>query len=322
MMKKGLYTFIKLILIIHSLVGYSQNLDIYRLTTYASNNGNEFGFVSLTDGFPFSEHPDSLVIANEHLGNLDLDVVDDNLHELDSANRKRFLSRLNIKESDKLFLYHLIKDTIYTLKVSDLALVAHLTPYEPQLPIPDYDYYIGLKIKENQLSMEEVFDYGNNFVAIGQSCPFQTGELEPIIWKKMVTENFPLFHKVKNLPSDLDGFQVQDIYEYNLGSLTYYMMNYANKNNAEIRHLIVVDSLTNQLVYNKLFLVEGDHDLTPLATSFSEDKSAYQYQWTGKLFKNKSSIIYNVVEPWFGCKRIYFVDEEELPIRISCDNRH
>lgn len=322
MIKKGLYTSILLLFITQSLVSYSQNLNIYRLTSYSSNNEDEFGFVSLTDGFPFSEHPDSLAIANKHLGNLDLDIVADNLHELDPVKRKQFLSRLNIQESDKLFLYHLIKDTIYTLKISDLVLVAHLTPYEPQLPVPDYDYFIGLKINEHQLSMKEVFDYGNNFIAIGENCPFQTGQLKPIIWKKMAAEKFLSFHEMKNLPNDLDSFEPQEIFKCNMDGLTYYVMNYKDKNDAEIRHLIVVDSLTNQLVYNKLFLVEGDHDLPLLATSFSEDKSAYQYQWAGKLFKNKPSIIYNFVEPWFGCKRIYFVDEEALPIRIRCDNRH
>lgn len=317
-MKQVRNLFFLMPLVFQTLSANSQNLDIYRLSTYYSDEGDNFGFVSLTDGFPFSDHPDSLVIAGENLGNINLDAVKDNSHTLDPIYRQRFLSRLHIEESDQLYIYHLLKDTIYTFNVSDLPLVAYLTPYEPQLPIPDNDYFIGFKLKNIPESMNI---HGADFVSISKACPFQTGKLNPMIWTEMETESFPYFHKVKDLPSELDSFHVRDIYQYNLEGLAYYVMSYAKPHRTEIRHLLIVDALTNQLVYDKVFLQEGDYDLINLNVK-RHDESSSDCQWAGKLFNNEPTIFFNFIQPMFGCNSLYFVDEKQSTIEISCDNRH
>ncbi|NOQ74592.1 MAG: hypothetical protein GQ574_21450 [Crocinitomix sp.] len=320
-MKIFRFTLLLILIIFSPIYGDGQESKIYRLSEYYIVDGPQFGFVSLTDGFPFSEHPDSLVIADEHLGNLDLEAVGDNAHTLNSIYRQRFLSRLGIKESDKLYIYHLVEDTIYTFEVSDLALVAYLTPYEPQLPIPDSDYYIGFEIKSKLLDMHELGNYRNDFVSIGKDCPFQVGHFKPMIWTKLETDNFPSFHRVKNFPSELDSFSVQDIYQSNMDGLTYYVMNYSRYRRNVIPYLLVADSLTNQLIYKKLFFQESDHDVISLRVERG-DATSSDCQWAGKLFKNKATVFFNFIEPMFGCNSLYFVDDKQSFIEISCDNRH
>ena len=86
------------------------------------------------------------------------------------------------------------------------------------------------------------------------------------------------------------------------------------------RYLIVLDSKTERIVYEGIFL---DTESTYLAElSFQNKISEYEYQWTGEIFKNKPSVIFGFLGYSFGCPSIEFLDKTEPPIVISCDNRH
>jgi hypothetical protein len=313
-----------IILLMTPFFGKGQEMQIYRFGDDQNSAGYQFGFISLSDGFSISGHPDSLVIADEYLGAEEIGIDTDNYHELTPVYRKRFLQRVNFNESDKVYLYSLLLDTIYTFKVRDLALVAYLNPYGPGFPIESYDYVIGFEIKNAQLNMNDLYNsYRTVMVAIGKTCPFQVGKFKPIQWSEMKTEKFPSSYQLKNLPKELLPYEIQEMYTYNQDGLDYYLMNYGNKGKyISVRYLIVVDALTEKAIYSKVFKEFDGRELIPLNISVSADNGYTYYQWTGQLLKGKPAIVFNFFDHWFDCSSLYFMDEKKTEIRISCDNRH
>ncbi|MFI8605669.1 hypothetical protein ACIGCP_14490 [Cellulophaga baltica] len=45
-------------------------------------------------------------------------------------------------------------------------------------------------------------------------------------------------------------------------------------------------------------------------------------QYVGRLFKNRPPVVFGFTFKSFGCPSINFIDKNELPIFILCDNRH
>ncbi|HET8829265.1 MAG TPA: hypothetical protein VFM79_07975, partial [Pelobium sp.] len=91
----------------------------------------------------------------------------------------------------------------------------------------------------------------------------------------------------------------------------------------EGRHFIVINPKNQAVVYDKsdAILYEGDGGSLYLLEHNKTTKSKY-FQWTVSIFKNKPPILYFNDSPQFGCTSIYFLDSQEPPIEIGCDNRH
>lgn len=117
--------------------------SIYSLQGFQHGSTVAKGFVTLSDMFPYSQNPDSFVVADEYLGNVEFDA--DNVHELNEPFRSRFLERINIQETDSIFVYSFMLDQSYSFCVKDIPLMAHLSPYGPDLPITTDQYMIGFE---------------------------------------------------------------------------------------------------------------------------------------------------------------------------------
>ena len=90
----------------------------------------------------------------------------------------------------------------------------------------------------------------------------------------------------------------------------------------EGRHFAVVNSKNKNVVleFSETNDCEGEKGSFYSINNKSMGKK--YYQWTGAIFKNKPSMIYfNDSEP-FGCPIIIFINSDEPPISIGCDNRH
>jgi len=77
------------------------------------------------------------------------------------------------------------------------------------------------------------------------------------------------------------------------------------------RRLLVLDSETNDRVYETIYYESEGTSLNPL-----------NYQWTGKLFKNKPAVIFGFQIHSFDCPTIQFLSMSEKEISLYCDNNH
>jgi hypothetical protein len=282
----------------------SIDLTIYALGCYEKVKEKPSRFISLTDTYPWSEHPDSLAISDEYLG--DEEILD--YHILNSKFRTRFLKKLNIKESDSIFLYNFILDKTEAFRVKEIPILAHLTPYGADSPISQYDYLIGFDLEKASPIKDYQSCYGA-FVFVGNKNPFISGGLKPIIWKKIDVKLFPKDRASKKIAKT----KITKLYEYQWSNFTYYLIN-------EI-HLVIVESSSNKLITEAVF-EEGES--TGLALlSFKNQKNEYgTEQWTGNLFKNKPPVFFGFTYESFGCPSINFIEKSGKEIYINCDNRH
>jgi hypothetical protein len=302
------------------LLPQAQELSIYRLSFYGYGDGREVRFIPLTDGFPWSEHPDSLSVADKYLGDASLET--DHFHVMDKTYRGRFLNRLNIEETDNIYVYHFKLDSVFVLPVADVPLIAFVNPYGTYQPIPQTDYMIGFDINETVLPSEVIGKYySNTYVYVGPGNPFVTGKIERMEWTETDSADFPKVEVQKNLQNVIGRFTPVDYYEYSSGDFMYYIKNLGIENSVGARQLVVVDKRDQQIELNQLFFGSEGADLLPL-NDIEENHGYDGFQYTGQLFRFKPRIVIGFYDVSFGCTGIYFVSPEETPIYIRCDNRH
>lgn len=313
-------TFVGCMFFFLPLFSMGQDLSIYRLSFYGYGDGREVRFIPLTDMYPFSEHPDSLVVEEKYLGNASLDS--DHYHVLNKTYRTRFLSRLKIDETDNIYIYHFKLDSVFVLPVADVPLIAFVNPYGTYQPIPQTDYMIGFEINETVLPSEVLGNYyQNTYVFIGPGNPFITGKMERIEWTETDSTNFPKVEVQENLQNVLGRFEPVSYFKYSSGDFIYYVKNLGIRGGVGARQLVVLDKRDQQIELNQLFFNSEGTDLLPL--NVVEENHGYDgFQYTGQLFRFKPRIVIGFYDVSFGCKRIHFISPNESPIYIRCDNRH
>lgn len=289
---------------VNSQVDDSADLKIYPLSSYDKTEGESSSFIALTDFFPWSDHPDSTVISNDYLG----DNTQQEFHILNAKFRTRFLKKLDISESDSVYIYNYRLDKFYTFAVKNLPLLAHITVYGADAPLSQYDYLIGFDL-EKVLPIKNISSYYDAFVFVGNKNPFISGGLKPIIWKKIDAKQFPKEISSKKIAKT----KITKLYEYQWNNFTYYLINET--------HLAIVESSSNKLITETIFEEGESTGLAPL--SFKNQQNEYgPQQWTGNLFKNKPPVFFGFTYESFGCPSINFIDKAGKEIYINCDNRH
>ena len=184
-MKKAL-CIIFFILFVLPIATTAQNLALYVLNSYVNNKNDSIVFISLSDNYVLSENPDSSAIP----GVEDRVEKDAQYLKLDSVYRKRFLSKMKISETDKLFIYDFSTAVLLSFPVRQLSVVACLNYYGAQWPYSQYDYMIGFELnKKLPKSFEQFYLY--TFAFVGKKNPFVGGKLKAVSWKKIESGNFP-----------------------------------------------------------------------------------------------------------------------------------
>lgn len=290
---------------------YSQNLKLFDLKYIVREQGDTIAFVSMTDVYSYSDHPDSLVTPD--LG--DFKIEDATRFEyipIDNSRRKWILERMGLKDSDRLFMYNYAMDKLIKLRVEDLELAASLTIYGADWPYVQNDYLIGFEI-----DMKYTRDFGSNYtqtiIYFGVKNPFITGGLVNIAWKEINKDQFP-----ENMVGQHDTRYLSRN-EYTIGKVFLYQ-------NAH-RNIYLQELVSEEEVFAKRLLITDKNSRSKrFETIYYSDESASfadeTDQWTGRLFKSRPEVIFGFQWHSFGCPVINFIDEEKNFIVINCDNRH
>lgn len=160
------------------------------LIIYNFYNDDEKGTIILTDSYAYNEHPDSSVIAKEYLSNKPT-IDQNNYHKLDPKHRKRFLKSSNIKETDIIYIYDLIQNSVFAFNVKDIDLIAYISPYGGSVPLNQWDFMICFELQKTET---DLLSKGSDFfVYVGKRNPFKEGEAKSIKWKEIEETLFPNF---------------------------------------------------------------------------------------------------------------------------------
>lgn len=290
-------------------------LSVYQPYEYEISKGKQALFVSLSEIYPLSEHPDSLAISDKYLGSKK--VVDN--HTLDKKYSTRFLKSTGISETDNLYIYCYSLDTVITYQVKDLPVMAHLSPYtQVDQMISQYDYMIGFDLGKKLLSLGHNYYY-NSFIYVGEENPFVTDNIQPMIWEKTDNKSFPAVNLSNETFINLRSYDSNETYKFTAFDLNYYARIYISKDHGARAMHLVVKTNENKIVLNEVLFEGESASLSPL--SYVGKKNTPE-QWTGKIFKDKPPVLFGFVYESFDCPGIYVTGKHNGYIRIRCDNRH
>lgn len=279
------------------------NLKIFTTDRFENNKK----FVVLTDSGNFKIHytDSTIFIPKKYLGQ---EYINEQ-----SINRELFLKYSNVKENDSVFIYSYHINDIKSYKVKDLPLLARLTPYDNgDQPYTQFDYFIGLGLPTNIK--------GENFISISKENPFIKGNVEPFVWNKIDSIDFPkvtLFSfEHKKFKSNNFSFKHYEFRSNN--NLTYYLKKINNTARYEtILHIVVTDMKQN-IIYNNHFY---ESDGIEFYTYDFENKGEIN-QFTGKIFKDLPPVFWGFLIHSFGCPDINIINKKNELVEILCDNRH
>lgn len=295
----------------------AQDLNIFTLIA----RSKEATFVSLSD----IDRPKKPLDAEEQLDALSLQEITDiaknnnddfNYVKLSPEYRTQFLSRTNIAETDKIFIYSYLRDTLVSLPINALNAVAWLNGYtnSEECPCPDYYYQIGFEIDNNFLKGFEDH-YANTLVFIGKRNPFVRNQVEPIIWQKIDSTEFPgkaiTLEVNYNFGNNDFEYELGQSYKFENEKFQIFIQKLLKKDSQFGLRLLAINKKTKENIFEKLYYSGESASFAPL-----------DYQWIGNLFRNKPMVIFGFQWHSFGCPIIDFIDADKKEIPINCDNRH
>lgn len=297
----------------------SNEIDLFWLRDLEENSNIKIGFVSLSDLYSLSEHPDSLVIP-------DRENADASSHEyfiLTPKYRKRLLAKTKISETDTVYVYDYSKDVLLSFPVKNLNVVAYLSIYEnvEDCPCNQYAYMIGFELPKKNLKGLRA-NYYDVLVYVGKENPFARGQMKPMVFVKISSGDFPS-HKSKRTYS-FQNNKKGGAFSFVSGNYQFFIQDYLQGNEEYInqRHLIVVDKRNGNVILERLFRESESTGLYQINLANSNSEVYSQEQWTGKLFKNKPEVVFGFEGVSFGCPNIIFLDAKKPDVYINCDNRH
>ncbi len=288
---------------------YAQDLKLFVI----SEVNEKTVFTSLSDIYENDARSDGLVIP---VSNRSLEHF-----KLNSKSRKQFLSKTKISESDNIFLYDYSKNQLVSLTVKKTNVVAKLSPYETgrETLHSQFDYMIGFEINKDLLKDFE--NYGQTLIYIGKENPFAKEQLIPIPWEKINSIESPLRKADGRFNATSQNYVIEDSYHFKFKNLEYFIQNISRERYIFARKLLIVDLQTKSVIYEKTFKESESTSLTPLNFINNANENPSN-QWTGKLFKNKKTVIFGFKYHSFGCEEITVLSKKPNQIGIYCDNRH
>lgn len=304
-------TLILFSLILLTFIMNAQDLKVFSLL----ERSKETVFVSVSDIDHLSEHPDSLSLPD--LSDIEKENHKDfNYVKLSSEHRARLLYRTEISETDRIFIYSYLNDTLISIPIKNLNAVAWLNGYTnpAECLCPEYYYQLGFEM-DNRLLKDFESDYTNTLVYIGKQNPFVRNQAEPIIWQEIDNTEFPTnsigLEVNRNFGNNDFEYELGQAYKFEYKKHQVFIQKLLKKNEQFGLRLLILNKETKEKRFEKLYYSGESDSFAPL-----------NYQWIGKLFKNKPMAIFGFQWHTFGCPIIDFIDFEEKPVVINCDNRH
>lgn len=289
----------------------AQDLRIFDLQQYEIDSAQYILFVSLSDIYPLSEHPDSL--ATPYLGDYPLEAADQfSYFALVGHFRSRFLHATALSENDKLFVYDYQNDLLYTFILKSLTLKALLNPYAGDWPYAQDDYMIGFELPAASIQTKSKSTL-HAFASVGKVNPFERGQVKAVVWQKEAATAQPFSPVTTGDAPIAKNYTLAETYTFEVGGMQYVLQNLLSHADQSLtaKRLLVIALNTKAVLYEKLY-----------RESESESFASLEEQWTGKLFKNKPPVVFGFQYASFGCPSINFIGSTEPDLRIHCDNRH
>ncbi|MNU89780.1 hypothetical protein D3C71_796300 [compost metagenome] len=293
-----------------------EDLVIFDMMPIEGNQ--ELGFISISDIHPISEHPDSLAIPD--ISEKPIDSV--RYFKLNKVYRKRFLTATGISETDQVFIFDYSRDMLVSFPVSKLNVVAHLNIYasDEDAPYSQFDYMFGFEVSRKDLKGFDNEYFSDVLIFVGKKNPFERGKLKPIVWRKTEKKQFPVAKMSKEGVNRSKRFTVGNTYTFTKDSLQYYVQELSNGENSLARRLLVLNTKTDKMVFERLYEESEGVSLAPL--NHKDKEYDFINQWTGQLFKNRAPVLFGFQYFSFGCPEISFIEKNAEDIYLNCDNRH
>lgn len=300
----------------------SEEFKIYYVRWEERAKGAEnIGFISFSDDYPLSEHPDSIAIPD--ISDMPYDSIQ--YFELTGKYREQFLNKTGVSEDDKLFVFNYSTGKIQSFLIKKLLLSALINPYasEGDAPFDQFSYMIGFGIDRSMLS-EIGGDYYNHvLVSVGKKNPFLVKKLNLITWSKVDSEKFPAVKFRSDIVSELKNFRKLETNMCQLDTLHFFAQELKEEKadyNRSARHVIVINTKSGKVEFEELYTENESVGIAHLNGIFKDSRETNQ--WTGQLFKNRSPVIFGFTNNSFGCSLIYFMGQPQRFIYTKCDSRH
>lgn len=299
--------------------------ELYRAEPIELFDKSKLFFVSVSDRYPFNDHPDSLNIPEESFKGKKAGEAP---HiPLKGIYRKRLLDGTGIKESDSLYVYNYAKDVLEAHLIKNLKASAVINAYSSEDDeVYQYYYMIGFELPDAENRTFEVSEDYDNLVYIDPENIFTRGQVKAVHWADTGSKNFPA-HSCKTKPGKQDNLRKYNVYTYSRDGYHYYAQESVFDKNAEnytdinVLHLLVTDGHEN--VVADLYFEQEEGGSPASLNNFSNDvNKATVSQYTGRLIKGELPMILGLWWASFGCESIYFLDPAKAEIYLNCDNRH
>lgn len=291
----------------------AQELNLFYLWPYEKETKEIVFFTSLSDIYPYDEEADFSLIPS-------IDETEDPKNRetiyLDGTYRSNFLAGAGISATDFVYVFDYSVNRLKTFRVKDLKLIACLNLYGADWPYHDYDYHIGFAFELEDLAVFKK-EFSTILIHVGKENPFFNGKLTQLAWKEIEEALFPaaLIESKNTAYFPENAYTVGQNYQFETSEFTYYLQNligdYWGENTVFARRLIIVNQNTGAKILEKVYYESEGISLATL-----------EYQWTGKLFKQKPAVIFGFEWSSFGCDRISFLDFHFEDLYTKCDNRH
>ncbi|MGB0524364.1 MAG: hypothetical protein ACPGJS_15445 [Flammeovirgaceae bacterium] len=298
------------------------DIELYLATTYHSWEQNDYkqlgAFVNLSERYQYESELEKL-IPTERLGQ-------DNFL-LTEADKSSFLNGLGISEANQLFIYNFALDSIYTYQVKDLPLMATVEWYHKgDKDVEAMNYQLGLKLPDDYLGNQHGAN-SLNLVYIGSKNIFQTGHVKPMIWERISQEALPEQFNFDLLPKNLMKLLTgsDHVFAFSTDQLDFYAQRLQREVHGKVRidaYYFMAFDADKQIVFHERVPYRNGSWPTTLTIKGEKKQDTIQWQWVGKLFKGKPTMIYSLAQEGYACRPVTFLDPAEPPIRILCDNRN
>ncbi len=243
------------------------------------------------------------------------DLQKDTIH-FNPKKRAEFFKRMNYSNKDTLFIYDIATGLVKKHPIKTTPLMGCISIYSQindEYKTENYyeeDYEIGFNLGKASYS---------GFAIIGKENPFVEKGLQRLIFEEMDQETINNNIKNKLIPENWKNDTINKPYMFNYKN----MRSFVKKGNAfnNWSNLLIKNVQTKEAYH--IYQSEGESSSkAPLNIKGEKSLDNYSIQYIGKLLKNKPPVAFGFMWESFGCPLIHFLDKEELPILILCDNRH
>ncbi|NVK04141.1 MAG: hypothetical protein HWD92_04935 [Flavobacteriia bacterium] len=285
-----------------------EHVNLYSISS-SSNGVYYIEFIPLSEALQSGEEPEDLALPPYLMSDAH-EIDPDTLFYLENEYRNSVLEFAGIDETDSVYVFDLAKNHIESFPVSAFRIVAFINPYGADLPYRKTDYIFGLDVTKRSEKGDRTYNR-QEFASIEEFNPFIEGSAIRIEWNEINEADYPA-----ELTIDWPEYSPTKCYSFAFEDYMYFARIY-RKGQAE--YGIKIDIRRGgQFIWSRTdYSSEGSDPILPML--YNNDNFSH---WTGRWFRNKPPVLFNVYVVSFGCPAVYYIHEQGNVQSLICDNRH